>query len=333
MLITANGRSLPGRALRVFAGVVGLGMACTGCAQRTAYRYLDLAIRYESGRQEQPALAAFRAAVQVRPDDPFLLRSLARAYSRRGMYAEAEESLRRVLEVEPEYADVFLDMAALSRAQDLPEAAAGWLRQGVAAVPAYMPLNRALVQFYLAHDRSTEALELLQSLAERRPGEAWVHVSLGYLYQQLDLISEAESSFRRAVASDPDLARAHAALGNALVSQGDHASAAEAYREAIVLDPADHTSLNNLAWVYAVQGVRLDEGLQLSRRALQLDPDSPTYLDTLAELYYQLGDREGALAIIRRALAIHAAGPGDPELGEHLRQQLDKFQAARPGKV
>jgi tetratricopeptide (TPR) repeat protein len=59
--------------------------------------------------------------------------------------------------------------------------------------------------------------------------------------------------------------------------------------------------LNNLAWLSARCRRRLDTALDLATRATKLAPAIPNYLDTLAEVHFQLGDRESAVRLSERA--------------------------------
>lgn len=46
---------------------------------------------------------------------------------------------------------------------------------------------------------------------------------------------------------------------------------------------------NDLAWLYAEEGVKLDQAMELVDKALYLSPDEPMYLDTKAEIYQKFG--------------------------------------------
>jgi tetratricopeptide (TPR) repeat protein len=212
----------------------------------------------------------------------------------------------------------------------MPEAAIGWLERAAQQVPGYLPALRDLVDLHLTTDSPDRALDLLVEASEQWPSEVWIHVRLGHLYQQLRLSGKAEASLRAALALDADLPAVHSMLGNVLYEVGDYERAADAYRSAVRLDPRDHGSLNNLAWVYAVTGEHLDEAIRLSTRSLRLAPDSPTYLDTLAELYYKKQDYAKATELIQIAISLK---PRDPQLRDHLQDQLRKFMAAGKGKV
>lgn len=87
--------------------------------------------------------------------------------------------------------------------------------------------------------------------------------------------------------------------------------------------PMDATTLNNLAWMYAKTGRRLDDALELSRRAVALAPKSDIFIDTMAEVYYQLGDTETAIELMQQCVQLNST-----EL--HYRENLARFRSQRP---
>lgn len=301
-----------------------------GCADRTASQYLEAARAHDSRGESGAALEALRAAAAVVPGDAFYQRQLGLAYLRLGMYAEATATLERALELEPHYADVYRDLAAVFEAQGMKSAAIGWLERGTKEVPGYEPLHRDLVEHQLVQDRPDEALRILEAAVERWPHALWAHFRLAQLYHQLELFDKARSALETVLDIEPGIAEAHALLGNVLYERQEYGDAAEAYRRAIALNPEDHGSCNNLAWLYAIQGIRLKEARRLSWRSLQQAPDSPTYLDTFAEILYRTAQYERAIEVIRHAISLR---PEDPALRDHLQSQLDKFMAAYGGSV
>jgi tetratricopeptide (TPR) repeat protein len=60
----------------------------------------------------------------------------------------------------------------------------------------------------------------------------------------------------------------------------------------------DASLLNWLGYSYVLDNENLDEAESLIRRALQLSPDNPFYLDSLAWLYYTKGDFQTALKLM-----------------------------------
>ena len=285
---------------------------------------------HQSRGEPGAALEVLKAAASVVPEDAFYQHQLGLAYLRLGKYAEAAASLERALELEPHYADVYRSLAAVCEAQGMASAAIGWLERGTNQVPGYEPLYRDLVDLQLGQDRPDEALDILQAAVERWPDALWANFRLAQLYHQLELFEKARAALEAVLDIEPGIAEAHALLGNVLYQQEKYEDAAEAYRRAIALNPEDHGSCNNLAWLYAIQGIRLKEAQRLSWRSLQQAPDSPTYLDTFAEILYRTAQYERAIEVIRHAISLR---PEDPALRNHLQNQLEKFMAAYGGSV
>lgn len=308
-----------------------------GCAEYRAYRHLDRAIAHEANGNSETALAIFQAAVEICPEDAVLRRWLGRAYLRSRQYAAAQAEFETARALAPQYLIIYRDLALVSEAMDMPEAAIGWLEKAIAQVPAHEDSRRDLIVLYLAHEQLPEAQSLLETVVERWPQALWAHFQLGRLYLILKWPERAEESYRQVLAIEPQTdreselhARAHGELGNVYYEHEDYERAEEYFKKALELNPLDDSSLNNLAWLYAIQGIHLREGIRLSRRSLRLRPHAPSYLDTLAELHYRLGNTERAILIIRQAIALQ---PDDPDLRTHLHRQLAKFTSGAPGKT
>lgn len=75
---------------------------------------------------------------------------------------------------------------------------------------------------------------------------------------------------------------------------------------------------NNLAWLAARCGRRIDVAMEHARKAVELAPQNGSYLDTLAEVYFHQGDREAAVRYSKLAVQM---SPGQSS----LRDQLARF--------
>ena len=84
--------------------------------------------------------------------------------------------------------------------------------------------------------------------------------------------------------------------------------------------------LNNLAWLYLTAQDRqvrnLEKGMELALKSVELNPTIDS-LDTLAEAYFQSGDRIKALETIHKA-AQEVDYP--PNRHSYLRKQLLRFR-------
>ena len=83
----------------------------------------------------------------------------------------------------------------------------------------------------------------------------------------------------------------------------------------------DATTANNVAWVAAMNERRVEEARELVQRAVDLEPESAIYRDTLAEVLFQLGRKKEALQI-EQASVIDDPGQW------HLHQQIEKYREA-----
>ena len=76
----------------------------------------------------------------------------------------------------------------------------------------------------------------------------------------------------------------------------------EQFKQAFGINSNFADAYNSLAWLYFQEGVNLDEGIELVKKALQLDESSAAYWDTLAELYIRKGELDKAAEIFRRMI-------------------------------
>ncbi len=85
------------------------------------------------------------------------------------------------------------------------------------------------------------------------------------------------------------------------------------------LFPQSASHRNNLAWMAARCDRRLNDALALAERAVELEPESAAYVDTLAEAHFRLGNRERAIEFAQRCLTI------EPN-NEYFQAQLKRFE-------
>jgi tetratricopeptide (TPR) repeat protein len=69
--------------------------------------------------------------------------------------------------------------------------------------------------------------------------------------------------------------------------QQNLAEAKRRYEEILQLSNTAAVAANNLAYIYADEGQRLDDALRLAQTAVQHLPDNAAALDTLGWVYYQ----------------------------------------------
>ncbi len=96
------------------------------------------------------------------------------------------------------------------------------------------------------------------------------------------------------------------------------------YHAALPHRQNDPGFLNDYAWHCAEQGLELDKAAEAARKAVAISHDDPGILDTLAEVYYKMGNKSEALEAIGKALQ---KKPND----KYLLGQRAKFQKMQGG--
>src|SRR5262249_44272012 len=77
---------------------------------------------------------------------------------------------------------------------------------------------------------------------------------------------------------------------------------------------------NNTAWLAVRCRRDLDAALEHARKAVELEPDSAGNLDTLAEVHFQRGDKDKAVELMTKCVAM------EPRNG-YFRNQLKRMRA------
>jgi tetratricopeptide (TPR) repeat protein len=170
--------------------------------------------------------------------------------------------------------------------------------------------NLVLAAFYGRHERIDEALAICEAALKTCRIEDVVSSGVMVLYsgkpsaQQCQRVaswieSTLKSSGDQSTGLMNDLAAVHRL-------QKNYAAMIELYQRIIRKDPTDTTTLNNLAWVLALNSRNGAEALQTIQRAIELDGPQANLLDTRAVAYIVAGDHRNALQDIKEAMAEQA---------------------------
>ncbi|PJC71437.1 MAG: hypothetical protein CO017_00005, partial [Zetaproteobacteria bacterium CG_4_8_14_3_um_filter_59_5] len=236
-------------------------------------------LHYQQGDYDKAA-DTFRRVLKEH-DDPRARFYLAACFESLGQGEKAKDIYQRIKSSDENFAEAQLRMAAMDLRADRTDAALVTLRQLIRSEPkmagAYTVLSAALM-------RQKAYKELL---SETEPA-----LSLDDVQVQL--------LFNRAAAFE---------------GLKQYNEAANQIKKLFTLEPDNIEALNFLGYLYAEQGVRLDEAEQLIRRALKERPDNGYYLDSLAWVHYQRAEYDKALTVQRQAID-HV--PNDPVMHEHL---------------
>ncbi len=156
-----------------------------------------------------------------------------------------------------------------------------------------------------------EAIRLDPKYAPAWAGLAYVHsIQAGLSYiPSPEGFRQARGEAERALALDPNLAEAHAALGSVKRAfDWDWAGADASYQRALALEPGNSWIAQDAGLVAGSLG-RWDEAVRVARRAVELDPLRPGTHQVLGNVYWSVGRLDEALAALHKALELNPEQP------------------------
>src|SRR5215472_15093263 len=97
-------------------------------------------------------------------------------------------------------------------------------------------------------------------------------------------------------------------------------------RKALELQPEQPHVLNYLGYSWIDQGINLDEGMKMIKRAVEQRPDDGYIVDSLGWAYFRIGNYEEAVKELDHAVELK---PEDPTINDHLGCLLEDRAHAR----
>ena len=203
----------------------------------------------------QEAVQCFRKAVQLQPDFTKARNDLGVANQLLGRLDEAAASYRAVLAQQPGHALTWYNLGCVLQQQDNPGEAERCLREALRLKPDFAEAHNSLGITLQATDRTTEAETHYQSALRIRPGYLDALLNLGgLLTSEPYRPEEAARCFESALATDPNNAKGHYGLGNALRECGHIEKALASYQRCLALDPGNQDAIAKIAGVKERQG-------------------------------------------------------------------------------
>lgn len=190
-------------------------------------------------------------------------------------------------------------------------------REALARVPVSSPYHttaRSLDAWFVFQGGDREAgIALARANAEG--GDAIALRNLADMLRSAGNHAEAERLYGQLLADDSENWRFYFSRAVARERLGHWPEAESDFLRALELSPDQPDTLNYLGYMWVDRGERLEEGLAMIARALELRPQSGAIVDSLGWAYYQLGDYERAVDLLERAVELEA---GDATITDHL---------------
>jgi tetratricopeptide (TPR) repeat protein len=244
------------------------------------------------GRKGAPAddvVAAFRAAIRIRPDYAEAHNNLGLVLIQSGKDDEGIAALREAVRLAPAYAEARTNLGAALTPTDT-EAAIKELEEAVRLAPGSV---KALFNLAVAYGASPthgsrKEIEHLEKVIEMAPDFPRAHLALGKALLQDGKATDAVAALQNAVRLEPEGGEANYQLGLALVRAGRKEEGAAQLKKGRDLVAAGDRAQNALLDVAegraALDRGDLQEAESKFRRALELNPNNASARKSLEGL-------------------------------------------------
>jgi tetratricopeptide (TPR) repeat protein len=151
--------------------------------------------------------------------------------------------------------------------------------------------------------RGGEAVKVLQDAQSKFPGDTTIGFELGAVFDKQKKFSDAESAFRQVLSKEPDNAPALNYLGYMLAERGERLNeSVDFLKKALAIEPENGSYLDSLGWAY-YKSDKLDlAAVNLQRAADQLKANS-VIQDHYGDVLFRLSRYDEAIAAWTRALS------------------------------
>jgi putative PEP-CTERM system TPR-repeat lipoprotein len=153
--------------------------------------------------------------------------------------------------------------------------------------PDQVELMAIASRVYEEAGQPQRAEQLLRQAVAKDPQFQNGYAGLAQLYMKQRRVDDARREFETMVKRDPRAVGARTMVGILLQSQGKRDEARRWYEATVAEIPNAPVVANNLAFIYAEDGVNLDTALKLAQTARKELPDNPDVSDTLGWVYYK----------------------------------------------
>jgi tetratricopeptide (TPR) repeat protein len=265
------------------------------------------------GADNNQVLAEFREAVRLRPDFAEAHNNIGLVLAQGDNDEPAVAAFREAIRIRPDYADAHANLGATLTQTDA-EQAIRELEQAVALAPNSVKAQFNLAVAYAAGPNagSAKEIEQLRKVIALDANFARAHLALGKALLRDGKVQEAVTELQEATRLDPQGGDAHYQLGLALARAGRREEAAAEVQKGRELAAADDRSQNanlDIAEGRAALGRgEMDQAAAKFRHALKLQPDSADAQHYLGVALEKQGDTQGASEAYRKALDLN---PGD----------------------
>lgn len=259
----------------------------------------------------------------LKEDDsiPGLREKLADLYLRQGNRPAAQEQLEHMIRENPLNAQAYYLLGNLAGEEKNFSKAAEYFERALLFNPS-IAISIELAAMQIASEQGQRALATLDKVRSQIPPSFAVEFYTGMARMQLkqyrkalDHLLEAEV-IAKAKETNHLNHILYFQLGAAFERNQNYEQAALYFKKCIELSPKNVEAMNYLGYMWAEQGLHLEEAKGLIEKAVAAEQENAAYLDSLGWVLYKMGRFQEALPYLLKSLEF--SKEPDPTLWDHL---------------
>jgi tetratricopeptide (TPR) repeat protein len=250
-----------------------------------------------------PVMSSFRSAQDSAFSLSVLLPHLGFAYQQMGQFDKAVATFEEARKLAPQDPALFGYLIQAQLAAKNFAAAADLAHQARASQPENLGLTRLEAQALRQSGKVDQGIALLESHLQKHGDDPDAYVALAVQYSDSNRGPQAVKVLQDAQLKFPAENSLAFELASVLEKQKKYAESEAVFRQLIAKDPDHAPALNYLGYMLAERGERLDESVGYIKRALQIDPENGSFLDSLGWAYFKSGKLDLAEEQLKRASA------------------------------
>jgi tetratricopeptide (TPR) repeat protein len=291
--------------------------------------YYEASIYEDEGRVDDAIRVLSEAVTAVKSESEFtpsrrrtlaiLYQQLGQLYRESSNYTAAVNTFEEMIRLGPEEdrrARVMI-METYRDARDISKALEAG-RKAIDTYPKDRPIHITQALLYGENAQTDQGVSQLRALLDGSSADFEIQLDIAQVYEQGKRWADAEEAIHAAqkIRSDPSAEESTGFLLGAIFErQKKFDQAEEQFRKVLEVNPRNASTLNYYGYMLADRGIRLEEAVDLVRRALAEDPNNAAYQDSLGWAYFKQNKLDEAEEMLRKA-AIRESH--DPTILSHL---------------
>lgn len=249
-------------------------------------------------RQDESLEALLKEIKTAFPDNPLGPFGLGRLYARQQKFDAALNEYEIAAKRSKDDYDALNSITGVYLLMKQPEKAQARVQKAIAENPKNAGAYQVLARLHRDQGRGEDAVKGFNASIKSNPRWSLPYLSLGDYYEKKGQADPAIETYRKALVEMPHDPAIRLSLARVYESIKDYGKAIEQYERVLDDFPGNLLAINNLAAALSLDTAdkpNMERALKLAQRLE--DSGQPVFLDTLAWIYYQLGDAEKALAL------------------------------------